>query len=142
MAHFGVSRIPYRDAIQALEKAGWIEKIGPRQGMRVRPMGETELANIVEVRQTLDGECAALAATRSTPEQLDELARLATEGRAALDGGDRAKLASLNSEFHAMIAKCTQNTIFEEYPVDAGEKGAPVLLGGVGAGLGGIGHGA
>jgi DNA-binding GntR family transcriptional regulator len=114
MAHFGVSRIPYRDAIQALEKAGWIEKIGPRQGMRVRPLGEAELANIVEVRQTLDGECAALAATRHTPEQLDDLARLAREGRAALDGEDREKLASLNSEFHAMIAKCTQNTIFEE----------------------------
>jgi DNA-binding GntR family transcriptional regulator len=112
--HFGVSRIPLREALRALEVGGWIEKMRPRQGMRVRPVSASELEELSEVRQALDGECAAVAAIRRTEAQVDALQAAASASREALKKGDRKRVVQLNSEFHRLLAQCTQNEVFVE----------------------------
>jgi DNA-binding GntR family transcriptional regulator len=112
--HFGVSRIPLREALRALEVGGWIEKKRPRQGMRVREISDSELEKLSEVRQTLDSECAAVAAERRSDAQVQELRSIARESRTAVDAGDRKRVVELNTEFHRLLARCTQNEVFEE----------------------------
>src|SRR5882757_7731939 len=43
--HFGVSRIPLREAMSGLEVAGWIERSTGRQGARVRTATAGELVD-------------------------------------------------------------------------------------------------
>jgi DNA-binding GntR family transcriptional regulator len=112
--HFGVSRIPLREALRALEVGGWIEKKRPRQGTRVREISESELEKLSEVRQTLDGECAAIAAERRFDGQVEALRTLARESRLAVDRKDRKRVVQLNTDFHRLLAQCTQNEVFEE----------------------------
>ncbi len=112
--HFGVSRIPLREALRALEVTGWIEKTSPRQGTSVRPITEAELEKLSEVRGPLDGECAALAAQRRTDDQLRALKGIAAKARTALERNDRNRVIEFNTQFHAMLASCTQNEVFEE----------------------------
>jgi DNA-binding GntR family transcriptional regulator len=112
--HFGVSRIPVREAFRGLEVAGWIERGRPRQGTRVRAVTDADLARLTEVRRTLDGECAALAARRRTETQLHTLHGILDQARTAVQRDDRAGLVRLNSEFHTCLARCTQNDVFTE----------------------------
>src|SRR5206468_6844714 len=81
--HFGVSRIPLREALSGLEVAGWIERTSGRQGARVRMATAADLVDLSEVREVLDGECAALAATRRSEAQVDELRSLVEASRRA-----------------------------------------------------------
>lgn len=112
--HFGVSRIPLREALSGLEAAGWIEKTGGRQGARVKELSEDELVVLGEVRGPLEGECASLAAKRRSDGELAAMRANVKKSRAALARSDRLKFVELNSEFHMMLAACSRNPVFEE----------------------------
>ncbi len=112
--HFGVSRIPIREALRALEVAGWIEKRRGRLGTRVRDVTDADLAQLSEVRGVLDAECAALAAERRTPQDLKDLWGTIKKAKTALSRGDRTRLIALNTEFHLFIADCSRNEVFRE----------------------------
>jgi DNA-binding GntR family transcriptional regulator len=113
-AHFGVSRIPLREALRGLEVAGWIERAGPRRGMRVREITESELGKLTEVRQILDGQCAAFAAQRRSDDQVQTLRGIVAQAWLCFEHEDWRMLVSLNTEFHIVLARCTQNEVFEE----------------------------
>jgi DNA-binding GntR family transcriptional regulator len=112
--HFGVSRIPLREALSGLEVAGWIEKNGGRQGARVRALTEGDLVELSEVRGVLEGECAALAAARRDDSELKALRAIIKKSRTAFSRGDRTRLVELNTEFHMLVAKCSRNEVYEE----------------------------
>jgi DNA-binding GntR family transcriptional regulator len=112
--HFGVSRIPLREALSGLEVAGWIEKNGGRQGVRVRELTEGDLVDLSEVRGVLEGECAALAAARRDDRELKALRAIIKKSRTAFSRGDRTRFVELNTEFHMLVAKCSRNEVFEE----------------------------
>ncbi|MET7287644.1 FadR/GntR family transcriptional regulator [Streptomyces sp. NPDC005573] len=117
----GVSRTVVREAVSRLRNAGLVE---PRQGLgvfvlprRTRPLDleaespgtRSKVFQIVEVRSALEGEAAALAATRATP---DDLARM----RQALDALDTAVAAGGDGvdedlAFHRSIAESTGNDV-------------------------------
>ena len=112
--HFGVSRIPLREALSGLEVAGWIEKHGGRQGVWVRELNDDDLASLSEVRGALEDECAALATARHGHQELRALRTNIKKSRTALSREDRTRLVELNTEFHMLVAKCSRNEVFEE----------------------------
>jgi DNA-binding GntR family transcriptional regulator len=61
--HLQVSRGPIREALQLLERDGWIE-VRPRRGAYVRIPSESELDDFFKARNLLETEAARLAARR------------------------------------------------------------------------------
>src|SRR5882757_497116 len=112
--HFGVSRIPLREALSGLEVAGWVEKSAGRQGVRVRAMADGDLVHLSEVRSVLEAECAALATTRCDENDLKALRAVIKKARTAFARGDRTRQVELNTEFHMLIASCSRNEVFVE----------------------------
>jgi len=110
--HYGISRIPVREALRTLEADGWIRSLA-RQGYFVREKSATEIYDLFETRLVLEPAAAALAADRRTPEDLERLSRIVAEARASAKAGDGARSALLNQEYHAAIARAAGNTVLE-----------------------------
>jgi DNA-binding GntR family transcriptional regulator len=69
-----------------------------------------ELDVLYEARALIEGYAARQAATRISPQQLDELARQMGE----LDGpGEADEMTKLNSEFHRIITAASANSYLE-----------------------------
>lgn len=109
-SHFGVSRIPLRECLRALDANGWVE-IRARHGSYVRRRSLEELQDLFEVRTMLEGHAARLAAARRTEEQLAELRRLVVDGRVAATAKDQQRVAEINRAFHGVVAECTNNKV-------------------------------
>ena len=105
----GVSRTPIRTALMRLEQEGLLEAL-PSGGYAVRTFSEREVADAIELRGTLEGLAARLAAERGVA------ARALAQARACLDQIDRvlqdASLSDemfsdyvrLNAQFHRLLA--------------------------------------
>jgi len=105
--HFGVSRIPVREALRALHANGWLE-IRPRRETVVPQQTPEELADLFEVRLLVDVESARLAAERRDDEDLAALDGLVAMGK-RYEGEDPAALAPLNEQFHVAVARAAKN---------------------------------
>jgi GntR family transcriptional repressor for pyruvate dehydrogenase complex len=120
----GVSRTVVREAVSRLRNAGLVE---PRQGAgvfvlepRVQPLDlsveaqrtKASVLQIVEVRQAMEGEAAALAATRGTPENIRRI-RAALE---AIDADVRAGGDGVDADlaFHQRVGDATGNPVLAE----------------------------
>jgi GntR family transcriptional regulator, transcriptional repressor for pyruvate dehydrogenase complex len=117
----GVSRTVVREAVSRLRNAGLVE---PRQGAgvfvltpRVQPLDlsveaqrtKASVLQVVEVRQVIEGEAAALAATRATPEDHSRI-RTALE---AIDADVRAGGDGVDPDlaFHQSVGDSTGNPV-------------------------------
>ena len=67
--HFGVRRIPVREALSSLARAGWVD-IVPWHGVHVRERTETELVELFELRAHVESLVARWAAQRRTDADL------------------------------------------------------------------------
>lgn len=109
----GVSAIPVREALRALEAQGWV-RFKPRYGAYVRERSRAEAVDLHEARQILEAEIAALAANRRNTESLAMLAKLVEEGDQAAERGDTGSFAVLNSAFHRAMASTADNVVLAE----------------------------
>ena len=82
-SHFGVSRIPVREALSSLDQAGWVE-IKPRHGVRVRERTVTELHELFEFRAVVEAQVARWAAGRRDETDLRRLEQAVARTRAAV----------------------------------------------------------
>ena len=112
-AHFGVSKIPVREALKALEAAGWVVS-QPRRGTYVRPLSPEELRETFEMRRLLEPYSARLAAERRTEEQLRELHELLGQSAQGLKEGDVVKVTAVNSRFHSVMADAAGNSMLAD----------------------------
>ena len=123
--HFAVSRAVIRESLKVLAEKGLIEII-PGKGAFVREpeagaardalqlylrrqQDDSFARNLTEVRQLLEGETAALAAQRATPDDLQKLEAAIVQMEAAkehLDGFAQADL-----QFHQALAAATHNDL-------------------------------
>lgn len=81
---FGVSRTPVREALARLAEDGLVE-IRPNRRTVVRRLGATELIEIYQIREALEGKAAELACGKLTSADFARLDGLAAQ----LAGGER-----------------------------------------------------
>jgi GntR family transcriptional regulator of vanillate catabolism len=105
----GVSRTPIRAALQKLEEEGLLELTQPSSGYIVRGFSETDLDDAIEVRGTIEGLAARLAAERGTSRVMiaqmrDCLADIdAVLAEKQADEEHLSRYAAANERFHDLI---------------------------------------
>lgn len=109
-AHFGVSRIPVREALSSLDQAGWIE-ITPRRGVHVRERDATELRELFEFRADVEGLVARWAAERRTDADLAALQRAAQDSHAAATASHDQILMSATTTFRDALREAAHNCV-------------------------------
>ncbi len=72
---YGISRGPLREAIHRLEGQRLLVRV-PHVGARVVSLGQSELIELYEIRESLEGMACRLAAERMTQGDVDELRRV------------------------------------------------------------------
>lgn len=109
-AELGVSRVPIREALRTLAAEGLVD-LPPRRGASVAQLSPTIAHDLVEVRATLEGLNARLAARHHEPAIVTELHQVLTEGNAAAQSGNVDDLVRLNGAFHDKLAQAGRNSI-------------------------------
>lgn len=106
----GVSRTPIRAALMRLEQEGLLEKIHSG-GFAVRTFSERDVSDAIEMRGTLEGLAARMAAERGVSQELLGTARECLAGIDAvlheprLDDEAFSRYVELNQRFHAVLAE-------------------------------------
>lgn len=111
--HFGISRIPIRETLRALDANGWID-LRPRHGAYVRSRTDEELSDLFQVRLVLEGEASMRAAERRTEEQLQEMDAFVAAGRKAAARSHQDDVGRINTEFHRLVAVSAHNTVLAD----------------------------
>ena len=115
----GVSRTPVRSALLRLEQEGLLESL-PNGGYAVRMFSERDVSDSIELRGTLEGLSARLAAERGAPpvvlrearaclHRIDELLR-----EPSLDDAAFARYVTFNGQFHALLAELSGSTVIAQ----------------------------
>lgn len=102
----GISRTPIRHALARLQAEG-VLALAPRQGLVVQSLDPRGVAELYDIRTTLEGMAAALAATSATRDDLAGLERL-VETQQRL-GSDVRAVVRHNRSFHQAIYEASHN---------------------------------
>ena len=109
-AELGVSRMPVREALRVLAAEG-IVTIEPRRGASVTAYTEAQIQELVEVRATLEGLNARLAARRHDPEQIAKLKRIVADGSRINERTELAVIQAHNARFHEALEQIGANSV-------------------------------
>lgn len=104
----GVSRTPIREAIRKLELEGLVVML-PRKGAYVANMSFKDLIDVLEIRASLEGLAAFLAAERRRDEDIEELERVAKEFEKSVRETDIDNVLKKDIEFHEKIFLMANN---------------------------------
>jgi DNA-binding GntR family transcriptional regulator len=104
----GVSRTPVREAIRKLELEGLVDMI-PRKGAHVADLSVKDIVDVLEVRASLDGLAALLAAERITDEEIDELNHVNSQFVSFLQKENLQGSIKKDVEFHEIIYRSSRN---------------------------------
>ncbi len=109
---YGTSRGPLRDALRRLEARRLVLST-PNAGARVTSLSTTQLIELYQVREALEGMTCRLAATHMSEQELDELDALLTTHEQALEqaGGRRYFRQEGDLDFHYRIARGCGNAL-------------------------------
>lgn len=127
---FNVSRGTLREALRVLEQQGLIEiRTGVAGGSIIKGVGteqvsaslgllirykKVSLQNLAEFRIGLEGDVAAIAATRATPEDITRLKGLLATASDFLEKGPEYwdSFIRTDEQIHMIIAELTRNPLF------------------------------
>jgi DNA-binding GntR family transcriptional regulator len=104
----GVGRTPVREAIQRLQRDGFVT-ILPRRGTLVSEINITDLAAIYEVRKHLESWASRLAAQRASEQDRIEAQQLISELAALTAQDGYEPLLALDRRIHRFVYRCTKN---------------------------------
>lgn len=97
--HFGVSRVPVREALRALEAEGWI-KAPTNQRAFVQALAPAEIEEIFRLRILIEPDVLRRAAGNMSPDYIDGLAERCDSMESLTDHG---QWLEANREFHAVL---------------------------------------
>jgi len=106
----GVSRMPVREALRALAAEG-IVTLEPRRGASVTAYDDAQIRELVEVRATLEGLNARLAAARHDPKQIAELRAIVEASAKINEKSDLGEIQRHNERFHAAVEHIAANSV-------------------------------
>ena len=109
----GVSRQPIREALHRMEAEGWVD-LRPSQGAFVHIPTDSEVDELLDVRELLEAETARLAAGQATPDQVRRLRELCRDGELAAEAGDLPAAVDINNAFHAEVAVLAGNRVLAD----------------------------
>lgn len=109
----GVSRMPVREALRSLAAEGLVT-IEPRRGASVTEFKPGQVRELVEVRATLEGLNAKLAAQRHEAQQIAEMERILEEGSRLAASGDSVALMQMNQRFHDSLGSIAANSVLQD----------------------------
>ena len=113
MQELRIGRTPIREAIQRLIVERLVTHLHHR-GMLVAEIRAADVQQITEFRARVEGLAARLAASRMTPEQIEELQKI----HAALDRSaaetDIDTFVTQDRAFHTLLARGAQNQYVED----------------------------
>ena len=113
VGNLGIGRTPVREALQRLAVEGLVVHL-PNRGMFVTEITAASVQNIYEFRALIDGHAARLAATRATPDEVDELHRLHLALVEATDDGDVERYVEMDRGFYEVLAEAARNVYLAE----------------------------
>ena len=106
-AELEMGLVPVREALKLLAYENLVV-ITPRHGMYVADVNVPDLEQVSEMRLTLEGLSARLAAERATPDDLVVLEALRQE-QAGTPAGDSRRLIAVDHKFHQAVARAAHN---------------------------------
>jgi GntR family transcriptional regulator, rspAB operon transcriptional repressor len=113
MQELRIGRTPIREAIQRLIVERLVTHLHHR-GMLVAEIRAADVQQIIEFRTQVEGLAARLAASRMSPEQIEELQKI----HAALDRSaaemDIDTFVTQDRAFHTLLARGAQNRYVED----------------------------
>ena len=115
----GLGRTPVREAIQQLESEGLVERM-PRRGTMVRVPERSDIVDLYELREGLEGYAVMLATERISPGNLARLRTLCEQmrtiadelkksGKKALTGPLMRRFLAADMGFHMLLISATNN---------------------------------
>ena len=108
----GVSRTPVREAIRKLEKEGLVT-IEPRRGAYASDISIKDMLDVLEVRQTLEGMAASLAARKVTEEEKRDFIKASKAYNDAVASGNTDEIIKCDELFHQLIVNYSDNKTLE-----------------------------
>jgi DNA-binding GntR family transcriptional regulator len=109
----GVSRQPIREALHRMEAEGWVD-LRPSQGAFVHVPTDSEVDELLDVRDLLEAETARRAARHADTDGVARLRALCREGAAAAEADDVSRAVEANNAFHAEIAVLAGNVVLAD----------------------------
>ena len=109
----GVSRQPIREALHRMEAEGWVD-LRPSQGAFVHVPTDSEVDELLDVRELLEAETARRAARHADAEGITRLRAIWQEGAAAAEADDVSRAVEANNAFHAEIALLARNAVLAD----------------------------
>lgn len=110
---YGVSRHPVQQALLLLRGQGLV-KDAPGRGLIVSPLDVSLVKNLYEVRSSLEGLAARLAAEQGAKRAAVEGPAYIAAGRAALKSGSLHERIEKDIEFHVFISELSGNSLIGE----------------------------
>lgn len=104
----GVSRTPVREAIRKLELEGFLVMM-PRKGAYVAGISMKDIADVFEIRASMESLAAGLAAERITEEELENLKQILVSVAESADHNDLDGIVHTDTDFHDIIYKASRN---------------------------------
>jgi len=114
----GVSRTPIRAALIRLEQEGLLQQM-PSGGFAVRKFSQADVADAIELRGTVEGLAARMAAERGTSEEdleranrcLDNIDLLLRES--VLHEEAFSRYVNLNAQFHTLLGAFSASPVIQ-----------------------------
>lgn len=111
---FKVSRTPIREALNQLEKEGFV-RITPAAGASVVALSPQQISDIYDLLSILEGAACRLACKHITDEEIQKLEEYNFLFEKAVEEGNEDLTFHVNWQFHWLITEATRNAYLVDF---------------------------